>query len=131
MSIPKMTVLVVGASGSIGRLVGDEAIKVGHAVRALVRTRAKASQLPSEAEVIIGDVTQPDSLASAVEGVDAVVFTLGSDGSGKAGAESVDYGGVRNVLGALGNRKVRIALMTSIGVTNRTSDYNRTTEAHF
>jgi uncharacterized protein YbjT (DUF2867 family) len=46
------------------------------------------------------------------------------------GAESVDYGGVRNVLAALGSRKARIALMTSIGVTNRTGDYNRATEAH-
>jgi len=38
--------------------------------------------------------------------------------------------GVRNVLQALGFRTVRRALMTSIGVTNRTGDYNRTTEAH-
>jgi uncharacterized protein YbjT (DUF2867 family) len=62
--------------------------------------------------------------------VDAVVFTLGSDGPGKVGAESVDYGGVRNVLTALGPRTARIALMTSIGVTNRTGRYNRSTEAH-
>jgi uncharacterized protein YbjT (DUF2867 family) len=45
-------------------------------------------------------------------------------------AESVDYGGVRNVLAALGSRTARIALMTSIGVTNRTGAYNRTTEGH-
>jgi uncharacterized protein YbjT (DUF2867 family) len=37
---------------------------------------------------------------------------------------------VRNILAALGSRKVRIALMTSIGVTNRTGSYNRSTEAH-
>jgi len=37
---------------------------------------------------------------------------------------------VRNVLDALGSRTVRIALMTSIGVTNRTGAYNRATEAH-
>jgi uncharacterized protein YbjT (DUF2867 family) len=37
---------------------------------------------------------------------------------------------VRNILAALGSRKVRIALMTSIGVTNRTGSYNRRTEAH-
>jgi uncharacterized protein YbjT (DUF2867 family) len=49
---------------------------------------------------------------------------------GKAGAEAVDYGGVRNVLGALGSRNVRIALMTAIGVTDRTGSYNRTTQAH-
>ena len=57
------------------------------------------------------------------------MFTLGSHG-GKADAENVDYGGVRNVLRALGSRPVRIALMTAIGVTNRTGAYNRSTEAH-
>ena len=58
-----------------------------------------------------------------------MVFTLGSDGAGKV-AESVDYGGVRNVLNAFGSRTARVALMTSIGVTNRAGAYNRSTEAH-
>ena len=123
-------VLVVGATGSIGSLVVEEAIRQGHAVRALVRSQAKAQQLPREAHRVVGDVTRPETLAAAVDGIDAIVFTLGSDGAGKAGAENVDYGGVRNVLRALGSRRVRIALMTSIGVTNRTGAYNRSTEAH-
>src|SRR5271165_4798533 len=130
MTIPRMTVLVVGATGSIGRLVVEEALRQGHAVRALVRTPGKARRLPLEAQVVRGDVTRPDTLTAAVDGIDAVVFTLGSDGAGKVGAESVDYGGVRNVLDALGSRTARIALMTSIGVTNRTGTYNRTTESH-
>jgi uncharacterized protein YbjT (DUF2867 family) len=130
MTVPRMTVLVVGATGSIGRLVVEEAIRQGHTVRALVRTPDKARQLPSEAQVVIGDVTQPGTLAGAIDGIDAVVFTHGSDDAGKVGAENVDYGGVRNVLSALGARTARIALMTSIGVTNRTGKYNRTTEAH-
>jgi uncharacterized protein YbjT (DUF2867 family) len=130
MTSSHMTVLVVGATGSIGSLVVDEALREGHAVRALVRKSSKKNQLPREVQVVTGDVTRPDTLFPAVDGVDAVVFTLGSDGAGKAGAESIDYGGVRNVLHALGSRTVRLALMTSIGVTNRTGDYNRTTEAH-
>jgi uncharacterized protein YbjT (DUF2867 family) len=130
MSSTRVTVLVVGATGSIGRLVVEEALREGHAVRALVRSAGRARQLPPEAQVVVGDVTRPDSLADAVDGVDAVVFTLGSDGAGKVGAEAVDYGGVRNVLRALGSRPARLALMTSIGVTNRTGDYNRRTEAH-
>lgn len=87
MAIPGMSVLVVGATGSIGRLVVEEAIRQGHTVRALVRTRDKARQLPSEAEVVIGDVTKPGTLPGAVDGIDAVVFTHGSDGAGKVGAE--------------------------------------------
>jgi uncharacterized protein YbjT (DUF2867 family) len=124
------TVLVVGATGSIGRLVVEEAIRHGYTTRALVRNPDKARRLPPEADVIMGDVTRPDTLSRAVDGVDAVVFTLGSDGAGKVGAESVDYGGVRNVLNALGSRTARIALMTSIGVTNRTGRYNRATQVH-
>jgi uncharacterized protein YbjT (DUF2867 family) len=122
-------VLVVGATGSIGRLVVEEAIRQGYSTRALVRDREKARQLPSAADVVVGDVTRPDTLHAAVDGVDGVVFTLGSDGGG-TGAETVDYGGVRNVLAALGSRPVRIALMTAIGVTNRTGAYNQSTGLH-
>jgi uncharacterized protein YbjT (DUF2867 family) len=130
MTNAKLTILAVGASGSIGHLVVEEALREGHAVRALVRNADKARQLPSEAQVVLGDVTRPETLKDAVDGVDAIVFTLGSDGAGKVGAETVDYGGVRNVLLALGSRTARIALMTSIGVTNRNGSYNRSTEAH-
>jgi uncharacterized protein YbjT (DUF2867 family) len=130
LTVTPMTVLVVGATGSIGRLVVDEALRQGHVVRALVRTRDKSRQIPAQAQVIIGDVTRPDTLRGAVNGVDAIIFTLGSDGLGKVGAETIDYGGVRNVLAALSSQTIRIALMTAIGVTDRTGKYNRTTEPH-
>jgi uncharacterized protein YbjT (DUF2867 family) len=125
-----LTVLVVGATGSIGRLVVAEALSQGHQVRALVRDRSRARQLPASTEVVVGDLTRPETLAAAVAGVDAVVFTHGTDGGGKAGAEAVDYGGVRNVLDALGSRPGRIALMTAIGVTDHAGAYNRSTQAH-
>ncbi len=92
--------------------------------------KPRAVNFPRTAQVVIGDVTRPDTLAAAVDGVDGIVFTIGSDGAGKVGAENVDYGGVRNVLNALVSRTARIALMTAIGITNRTGDYNRSTEAH-
>jgi uncharacterized protein YbjT (DUF2867 family) len=130
MSVRSLTVLVVGATGSIGHLAVEEAVNAGHQVRALVRDPRRAAGLPRDAQLVVGDVTRPDTLAQAVGGIDAVVFTLGSDGLGKTGAESIDYGGVRNVLTALGTRTVRIALMTSIGVTNRTGAYNKSTESH-
>lgn len=121
------TVLVIGATGSIGRLVVEEAVRQGDSTRALVRDRGKARGLPADAEVVVGDVTRPDTLPAAVTGIEAVVLTLGSHG-GKTEAENVDYGGVRNILGALGSRTARIALMTAIGVTNREGAYNRSTE---
>ena len=126
----KLTVLVVGATGSIGKLVVADALKLGHRARALVRSESKARSLPSGAQAVLGDLTRPDTLTAAVEGVEAIVFTHASDGGGKQGAESVDYGGVRNVLQALAGARPRIALMTAIGVTYREGSYNRSTESH-
>jgi uncharacterized protein YbjT (DUF2867 family) len=130
LSDKTQTVLVVGATGSIGQHVVDVALERGYAVRALVRDPTKARRFSKKVQVIAGDVTRPETLAGAVEGIDAVVFTLGSDGQGKVGAETIDYGGVRNVLTALGSNQVRIALMTAIGVTDRAGSYNQSTEAH-
>jgi uncharacterized protein YbjT (DUF2867 family) len=123
----RMKILVAGATGSIGRLVVAEAIREGHTVRALVRDPSKAKRLPPSAEAVVGDLTQPASLTEVTDGIDAIVFTHGADGGA---SENVDYGGVRNVLNALNGRQVRIALMTAIGVTNRTGSYNRQTQTH-
>ena len=130
MTPSQLKILVIGATGSIGRLVVEEALSQGHAVRALVRSPEKARRLPAKTEIVVGDLTRPETLAKAVEGIDGIVFTHGSDGGGKVGSETVDHGGVRNVLTALGSRKARIAMMTAIGITNRTGSYNRSTESH-
>lgn len=130
MSAKRLTILVIGATGSIGRPVVEEALARGHAVRALVRDTRKGRQLGDKVEICLGDLTEMDSLRMAVDSIDAIVFTHGSDGGGKLGSERVDYGGVRNALEALGARKARIALMTAIGVTNRSGSYNQSTEAH-
>lgn len=116
----ELTVLVVGATGSVGHHAVEESLERGYKTRALVRSPARAASLPSGAQIVVGDVTQPETLKSAVDGVDGIVFTHGTHGDA-AGAEAVDYGAVRNVLEALGDRKARVALMTSIGVTNRGS----------
>jgi len=121
------TLLVAGATGSIGSLVVDEGVRAGFHVRAL--TRRGGTPFPEEVDVVRGDLTDASSLADAVEGVDAVVFTHGTHGRGN-GYRDVDYGGVRAVLAALDGRPARIALMTAIGVTDAAGSYNRSTGAH-
>jgi uncharacterized protein YbjT (DUF2867 family) len=111
-------VLVIGATGSVGRLAVMEGLRSGYLVRALVRHASQARQFAPEVEVVVGDLTQSDSLEQAVDGVDGIVFTHGSYGAAP-GPEAVDYGAVRNVLTVLGGRQARIALMTTIGVTDR------------
>lgn len=125
-----MHILIVGATGSVGRHAVAQAQAQGHKVSVLSRSPARAAALSGSPQVIIADVTQPDTLAHQFDDIDAVIFTLGSDGMGKTGAKTIDYGGVRNVLFALRDRRVSLALMTAIGVTNRLGSYNQRTQAH-
>ncbi|MFD4039923.1 NAD(P)H-binding protein [Streptomyces sp. NPDC058605] len=87
--------------------------------------------LPADAELVVGDVTRPETLPEAVPGADAIVLTLGSFGTGTSSPEMVDYAGVRNVLTALPSldgARLRGALMTSIGATTRSSSYGHLLE---
>lgn len=119
----RRTVLIVGATGSVGRLVTEEAVQQGYQTRALVRSEARGRKLPPAAQIVVADLTDPESLVDAVDGIDAVVFTQGTHGAAGA-AEAVDYGAVANVLTALDGRPVRIALMTAIGVTVRSEGHD-------
>ncbi|GAA2145353.1 SDR family oxidoreductase [Arthrobacter humicola] len=111
------TVLIVGATGSIGRHAVAEALRQGYAVRALVRDQTRAARLlPERVDLVIGDLTRPETLGPAVDGVDSIVFTHGSTTSERDVRDN-DYAGVANVLKALGGRRPRIALMTAIGIT--------------
>lgn len=112
-----MRVLSVGATGSIGRHVVAEALLQGSTVRVLTRDPGRVAAAIG-VEVVRGDLSRPDTLSEAVRDVDAIVFTHGAP-YGSADYEEVDYGGVRNILSAVGGRPVRIALMTAIGVTGR------------
>ncbi len=121
--------LVVGSTGSVGRLVVARADADGFAVRALLRRWPPSRPFSPRVEPVKGDISDASTFGEQVRDVDAIVFTHGSDGGPKE-TEAVDYGGVRNVLLALNGREARIALMTSIGVTNRSSAYNQSTRAH-
>lgn len=70
-----MTILVTGATGTIGRNVVEQLVKRGAAVRALVRDPAKAN-LPAEVTVVQGgDMLDVDSLRGAFRGV-STLFLL-------------------------------------------------------
>ena len=63
-----MTILVTGATGAIGRIVVEELVQRGAAVRALVRQPERAN-LPAGVAVVQGDLLEPDSLRAAFAGV--------------------------------------------------------------
>ncbi len=92
------TVLVAGATGRVGAAAVGHFLRAGFGVRALVRSESGSERLRSSgAEVVVGDVTQPSSLAPAVEGCSGVYAALAA-GPGRGGAEEVEYRGNLNLL---------------------------------
>jgi uncharacterized protein YbjT (DUF2867 family) len=118
-------VLIAGAAGRTGRHVVAAATARGLTPVALVRDEARAREVLPGVEVMVGDLEDSDSLVDAVRGVDAIVFVHGSDADSRQDSfERIDYGGVANTLKALGDRRPRIVLQTSLYVTRRDHDLN-------
>jgi uncharacterized protein YbjT (DUF2867 family) len=65
-------VLVTGATGRVGRVVVDLLLDAGVPVRALTRRAEAAAALPATVDVVIGDLTVPESLDAGLRGVRAV-----------------------------------------------------------
>lgn len=125
-----MKILIAGATGSLGLNVVNTAFEMGHQPVALVRNKRKVKLLPRGTDVFYGDVSMSETHTGLPKNIDAVIFTLGSDGQGRIGARAIDYGGVRNILRMFRDKSVRIGLMTTIGVTERLSTWNQCTEVH-
>jgi len=64
-------ILVTGATGSVGRHVVAELLDGGNTVRVLSR-RPDVADLPAEVDVARGDLSSPDTLRAALDGVDSV-----------------------------------------------------------
>ncbi len=104
-----MRVLVTGGTGFIGSHAVRALWEAGHEVRILARAPDKVAPLmvkmgvaPDAVDVAPGDITDPESVASALEGCDAVVHTaavVGTDPTAAAEMERTNLEGARNVLG--------------------------------
>ena len=82
------TVLVTGATGNVGSSVVPELLQEGEGVRAFVRDPAAARQrLGDQVELTVGDLSDPDSIRRAMEGVDRVFLSSG-DGPQKVEHET-------------------------------------------
>ena len=99
-----MSVLVTGGAGFLGNMLVKRLVADGRQVRALVRRPDKAQLRLGDVagvEILRGDVTQPDSLAPAMQGVHAVIHTVAiALEKGGQTYESVNYEGTVNALRA-------------------------------
>jgi uncharacterized protein YbjT (DUF2867 family) len=114
-------VLVLGASGFIGRRLVPALLEAGVAVRGMVRK--EGTELPAGCEKAVGDLLREASLPAALAGIDTVYYLVHAMGAGQRGFAERDRraaghfvgaavaAGVRRViyLGALGDERARLS----------------------
>ncbi|GAA3176290.1 MULTISPECIES: NAD(P)-dependent oxidoreductase [Streptomyces] len=107
---------IFGANGTIGSRIVQEALRRGHQVTAVVRDPAKLTLSDPNLTVTTGDVLDPESVAKAATGQDAVISAVGGgDGPGhiatiKPAAEALVAG-----LRTLGDRAPRLLTVGGAG----------------
>lgn len=97
-----MKAFVTGATGETGRRIVKELVQRGIPVRAMVRDVAKARGiLPSDVELVTGDVLQPQSIKTAIGDSTVLLSATGAAPSfDPTGPYKVDYEGNKNLVDA-------------------------------
>lgn len=93
------TVLVVGATSRIGRIVVRKLMLRGYTVKALVRNDDEnvLDMLPRSVQIVVGDVGDPSSLNSAVQGCNKIIYCATARSAVTGDLFRVDHRGVYNL----------------------------------
>jgi putative NADH-flavin reductase len=115
-----MKVAVFGATGSVGRLIVQQALEQGHTVTAFVRNPAKLGIQYANLGVAQGDAMDPAAVEKAVRGQDAVVCALGAGAKGTIRSE-----GTRNIVRAMEATGVRrLVCQSTLGIGESRENLN-------
>ena len=115
-----MKIIVFGGTGSIGRLVVEQAIEQGDDVTLFTRDRAAVGRPDPRVHVVEGNVFDAQALAPVVAGHDAVVITLGGGRKGGVRAR-----GTAAIIEAMQATEVRrLVVQSTIGVGDSREQLN-------
>jgi uncharacterized protein YbjT (DUF2867 family) len=108
-----MKILIVGATGTLGRQIARRALDEGYEVRCLVRGFQRAAFLREwGAELVRGDLTKPATLATALEGVEAVIDAATARPTERA--DLVDWQGKVDLINATRKAGIQRYIFVSI-----------------
>ncbi len=118
------TILVTGATGFVGPKIVKALRDDERPVRCLVRDRSRARTLEQwGCELVEGDVTDPQSLRTAVRGCDAVVHLVAIRQGKEAEFERIMIAGTTELVGAATSAGVRrFVHMSALGTGEDTKD---------
>jgi putative NADH-flavin reductase len=117
-----MKIIVVGASRGVGRSVVDQALARGHEVTAFARDPSSMDRFDDRLKGIAGDATDPEDVADAIPGHDAVFMTLGADN--RRGATTLYSKAAENIVAAMSTAGVkRLIALSNFGVLGESSSH--------
>ena len=109
-----LALLVIGGTSGIGLETVRLALERGHQVTAMARRPERMPLLNPNLELLKGDVPDPASVDAAVEGKDAIIFTIGM-GPTRQPVTAFSKG-TRHVLDAMERNDVgQLVMVTGIG----------------
>ncbi|XP_048130427.1 protein HIGH CHLOROPHYLL FLUORESCENCE PHENOTYPE 173, chloroplastic [Rhodamnia argentea] len=105
------TVLVVGATSRIGRILVRKLMLRGYSVKVLVRRpdQLPPDALPRSVEVVAGDVGDPSSLKAAIQGCQKIIYCATARSTITGDLFRVDQRGVYNLTKAFQDYNNRLA----------------------
>jgi uncharacterized protein YbjT (DUF2867 family) len=120
-------VLVIGATGMIGKPVTRELLQSEYDITIMARHQQKAMSIFPQAKIVYGDVFDPLSLLPVFEGKDIVYISLGPARNARRSHRMAEDEGIENiVLVAQKTGVKRLVLLSSL-----VQSYNNTNNFHW
>ncbi len=115
-----MKILLVGATGTLGRQIAKQAIEDGHEVRCLVRNPRKASFLQEwGCELTKGNLLIPGDIEYALQDIEVVIDSATGRPEDSKSIYETDWDGKLNLFNACELKKIKRVIFLSILLTEK------------
>jgi putative NADH-flavin reductase len=115
-----MRLIIFGSTGSVGRLLVEQALQDNHLVTAFLRDPAKLAFSHSKLSVVKGDVLDYQSVEKGIENQEIVICALGAGAKG-----IVRAAGTKNIIRAMESKGIkRLICQSTIGIGDSRRNLN-------